>query len=309
MHKIPAWVTDRIPDIQKASYLPQRFTDSTHELWQLQLARQLKTTRQLKTARQLKKAHPEFATQCAFLKVCTNTKSPFWQIMQQLFGLDLKKEIPAFSNLYQHIGSLTSLKIPELIQAASFRKKEMKEEDAYILTSELSGSAVEDVSPLMATQLAEYLAEMHQDKSQNWGLMTKPVYSKEQWPQRLKQVLIDFSKQQNVAGDIYLSAIKSCEKIACEEFVPVMPDLRWDQFLQQDQKLTALVDLDAFVFAPRELDFVLLEFILEKEQFAAFLKVYSQAHTIPDITEVRPAYRLLLFLMQVQGELDIEACF
>jgi hypothetical protein len=85
-----------------------------------------------------------------------------------------------------------------------------------------------------------------------------------------------------------------------------MPDLRWDQFLENDGKLSALVDLDAFVFAPRELDFILLEYLLNQQQARVFAQQYQQSHSLPDLSVVRKPYRLLLFLMNVLGEEDID---
>ena len=103
-----------------------------------------------------------------------------------------------------------------------------------------------------------------------------------------------------------LEALNQVTGISVENFVPIMPDLRWDQFLQYDGKLSALVDLDAFVFGPRELELVLLEYLLDQQQAELFMLHYQQMHAMPDLSEVRTAYRLLLFLMNVLGEKNID---
>jgi hypothetical protein len=84
-----------------------------------------------------------------------------------------------------------------------------------------------------------------------------------------------------------------------------MPDLRWDQFLQHANKLTTLVDLDAFVYGPREVELVLLEYLFNDHQAKLFEKVYGQFQPIPALKQVRKSYRLLLFLMNVLGEGDL----
>jgi hypothetical protein len=84
-----------------------------------------------------------------------------------------------------------------------------------------------------------------------------------------------------------------------------MPDLRWDQFLQQNKQLTALVDLDAFVYGPKELELVLLEYLLNSEQAELFKEHYQRHSELPDLNFVRAPYRLLLFLMNVLGETDL----
>ena len=102
------------------------------------------------------------------------------------------------------------------------------------------------------------------------------------------------------------NALKQAADIEPNSFVPVMLDLRWDQFLIEDAKLKALVDLDAFVLAPSELELVLLELLFNEEQSALFAEEYQHFHSLPDLSMVRTAYRALLFLMHVLGETNCE---
>ena len=283
-----AWVIDKLPAFHSAEYVPQRFTDSTHELWRLEL-------------RQIFEGESS-----AFLKICQNTDSPFWRIQNDLFGLDLPKEIGRFSQLYDSIHKLSSLKIPKLLKSESFL-----EDRAYILSSALDGSVVEaaDVTVKMIQQLALHLASLHQHQSDEGGNYTSPSIKPQEWPNRLKGTLLRFAKSSTllIPDSILEQALESCKNIDEKSFVSMMPDLRWDQFHQHQGDLYALVDLDAFVLAPRELEFVLLEYILTAEQIPDFIHTYSSYHGIPDISQVRPAYRLLLFLMEVLGEEDIQS--
>ena len=90
-------------------------------------------------------------------------------------------------------------------------------------------------------------------------------------------------------------------------FVPILPDLRWDQFLTDSNKLTGLVDLDAVVYGARELELVLLEYLLSEQQAGVFKKVYEGYQPIPDLTLCREPYRWLLFFMNVLGEQSHDA--
>ncbi|MEE9328151.1 MAG: hypothetical protein V3U71_12770 [Cocleimonas sp.] len=288
MNQIPQWVIKSIPALKHSIYLPQRFKDSTHKLWQLALE---------DTAIEPKKA---------FLKVCENTNTPFWLIMQQLFGLDLYKQIAHFDRHYQIISSMSALSVPDLIKAKSFPDLKTGENRAYILSSKIEGFAVESINSDMVDQLARYLVELHQNKSKTWGLIGNAGIDSMQWNKILQQVLTDYSAS-NLIPDHYLSKAKAeIEVLSCSAFIPMIPDLRWDQFLQQGQELVALVDLDAFVLAPRELDFVILEYMLTADQQRQFVEVYSQYYAIPELSEVRTSYRLLLFFMQIYGESDID---
>ena len=67
-------------------------------------------------------------------------------------------------------------------------------------------------------------------------------------------------------------------------------------------------DLDAYVAAPVELDFVMLEYLLDKQQLDIFVEVYSKQKgmTIPNLDQVRSVYRHLFFIVNALGESDYQ---
>jgi aminoglycoside phosphotransferase (APT) family kinase protein len=85
-----------------------------------------------------------------------------------------------------------------------------------------------------------------------------------------------------------------------------MMDLRWDQMLHQQGQLSAIVDMDAYVIGPPELELILLEYQLSPEQAERFKAIYLDVADMPDLSAVRHTYRLLLFLMNSLGETDIQ---
>ena len=302
---IPGWLTRRIPCFKTATYYPPLFDDSTHELWLLT---------ELETGSNTNLPTPADG----FLKVCTKVQSPFWQIMQHLFEVNLPEDIRYFKPLYHTVASISPLLVPQLLAAESASQTSHL---AYLLTTKINGVVVTDVKETMVKQLAQHLARLHQQAFDYWGSLTLPLFLSAhpentqnhlhkicatQWTTRLSQTLDYFSQKQSIPAAIRQQALHACAHIYPSVFVPMMPDLRWDQFLQQNHQLTALVDLDAFVLAPRELDFVLLEYILTPEQLPLFAHTYEAILPLPDLTRVRPAYRLLLLLMQVLGERDTQ---
>ena len=306
--KLPDCLVDRLPKYEKIESIPQAFSDSTHHLWRLE------------RSKLDQKNH--------FLKICSNTESPFWQIMRDLFDFDLRIGLANFADTYTFIDKSCSLEIPALIKAET-----LENGNTYILTSKLKGKAVSNINEQMITQLANHLAELHSNTRNTWGSLNNPKFNASDWSNRLQAVLQNSSNKwggvsratarqrwsvsdDDPNGDIqssilqsdkYLkSALVACTLIETTEFVPMMPDLRWDQFNQQKGSLSALVDLDAFVYAPRELDFVILEYLLSADQINIFIQTYTKHHSIPEINQVREAYRLLLFYMQILGEDDLE---
>lgn len=281
---IPEWLKGRLPEYEKVDSIPQAFNDSTHQLWRLQGS--------------------SLDNKNHILKVCSNNDSPFWQIMHGLFGLDLRNEIANFSDVYELLDKSTGLHIPELIKAET-----LKNDNAYILTSELKGSAITSVNDQILMQMANHLAELHSNSNKNWGSLNNPSFNFFDWSSLLQATLIKSDQKWGSAflqsGEYLKRALEDSALIEPHTFVPMMCDLRWDQFLQKGGEMSALVDLDAFVFAPRELDFVILEYLLSPDQVGVFREAYSKLHVIPDIRKVRLAYRLLLFYMQILGETDL----
>ncbi len=288
---MPVWLTDKLSALDIGCYQaeckPQRFEDSTHDVWRLYS----------KQGRY-------------FLKVCSNTHSPFWQIMQQLFGVNLQADIQYFDMLYRHIAKLTPLQIPKLIKAES-----IPQHGAYILTTEAIGSLPDNacISREMLEQLAEHLAMLHNDQYKMWGSMHQPLLAADEWQQRLGDTLEKSAHKWGGGKTDYQryldTALEACYHLEVEKFVPMMPDLRWDQFLlskDNNNAVLTLLDLDAFVIAPRELDFILLEYLLDQQQAEYFTAIYTRHHDIPDLSYARSAYRLLLFFMEVLGEQAIE---
>jgi len=271
-----------LPELLKpASRLPAMFEDSTHELWLCKTVDGPK-----------------------ILKVCNHKSlknSSFWQGMNGLFNLQFPESLGYMDVAYTLLSKHSPLAIPEptAYQASVF-----------VLSDFIQGQDVEAsfVTAVMVEQLAEHLAALHHVKQKNWGALHQAKFSSQDWSTRLAQTLTGLIKlhPNELPSELVAKALKQALNSQIDDFVPAMIDLRWDQFLHQQGEISAVVDLDAFVFAPRALEFVMLEYLLNDSQAEIFKARYLKDHTMPDLSGVRIAYRLLLFLMNVLGEEDID---
>jgi len=278
-----------LAELVQVTALPAMYDDSTNRLW-----------------------HCETVDGPMMLKVCeqhTVKSSTFWQGMQSLFDINLPRQLEHFAQLYSLMNKLSCLAIPEYIASGSASEDEGAE--AFILARFLPGKMVESsgVDDEMVTKLAKQISQLHQSQRATWGAVYSQGMDVRLWGDRLRKTLITLVNKSNtiISSDIWNEALAEIENCTVESFVPIMPDLRWDQFLQQDGKLTALVDLDAIVYGPRELELVLLEFLLDEQHAAIFSEEYQQLHSLPDLSLVRKSYRLLLFMMNVLGEKNVDA--
>ena len=274
-----------LPELIQAIRLPTMYEDSTHQIWQCDTVDGL-----------------------MILKVCNTEnvkKASFWQGMKHLFDVDLIQSLGKFDFVYQKISKYSSLVIPKFIASDS---ESSPSSPAFILAQYVSGTMVDmtEIKDGMIEALARHISQCHQKEQSQWGEFQHAKYSANEWGIRLYKTLEELASNHSIPETIRDEAYQQARTLSVESFVPVMMDLRWDQFLQQKQQLSALVDLDAFVYAPKELELVLLEYLLDEQQANKFKQHYQQEKTIDDLSQVRKAYRLLLFLMNILGEKDIE---
>ncbi|OJD74336.1 nitrate reductase [Bacillus paramycoides] len=91
-----------------------------------------------------------------------------------------------------------------------------------------------------------------------------------------------------------------------KESTLVLIDMDPTQFLSNGQSITGLVDTEAYAIAPREFDFIGLEYVLTEKEARAFKQGYETIISIPRLEECRQPYRYLYRLLSVQGSVELE---
>jgi aminoglycoside phosphotransferase (APT) family kinase protein len=86
----------------------------------------------------------------------------------------------------------------------------------------------------------------------------------------------------------------------------VLVDIGAEQFLTDGRRLTAVVDTEAYVIGPRELDFIGLEYSLDAQSAAPFLAGYRSVLPPPNLSQVRHVYRYFYRLLGVKGQVDLD---
>ncbi len=261
--------------------LEAQFPDSTHQLWQC-----------------------DTADGKMILKVCHQQRlqnSTFWLGINHLFQLDFPNSLGRTHFISQFLQREGDFAVPEVIA---------EQAGHYVLVRYLNGVDLSayQIDNTTVSQLAHHWGKLHLQISTQWGCIDKPVFNANDWPVRLEQTIQLLSDRSGlqIPADILKLSYEQSGALSPEQFVPVMPDFRWDQLRQCDDDTYAIVDLDAFVRAPRELEWVLLEYLLSPQQAKLFVEVYTQYQPIPDLSACRLSYRLLLFLMNVLGETQLQ---
>ncbi len=241
------------------------------------------------------------------LKLCYRDnvdQSPIWQIMQQLFDVSLPEDLADLSQTQQLIENQGILPIPELLACG----REQSEIPAFMLSRVADGVTLQKkrLTDDIVLQFAKHLAALHLQKQTTWGKVTHADNLAEDWSARLLKTLLRHSSKLPIGEPWLYKVMTQLEQVTPTHFAPIMIDNRWDQYLMKDGHISALVDLDAFVIGPPELELVLLEYQLDKKQAAVFVKEYEKSLPLPDLSAQRLTYRLLLFLMNALGEDNLD---
>lgn len=268
--------------IAQPTAIPNKFEDSTHQLF-----------------------HCKTADGEMVLKVCntvTIEKSLFWLGTNHLFAADFPNSLGDIHLTHQFLEKNGTLNVPGFVAASANR---------YVLTRYLDGkdAETEHIPDEWVIALAEHIARLHKCAYTRWGKLHGPQFPVHEWANRLHETLAFLAKQHDkrITEPLLSEVLTQAKNIRETDFVPVMLDLRWDQFRLSDSRTQnlVLIDLDAFVIAPRTLDLVLLEYVLTPEQLELFKQRYTQTHRWPDHNANTPCYQLLLFLMNILGESDL----
>lgn len=238
-----------------------------------------------------------------------NFAGPFWVGCEALFGIDPRNTF-AIEAVNTSLAAASPIPVPQVL------RKGIADGRPYVIVEDLSGTTPKNFSPFTAETLealGKALARIHSHRFDYYGQPAGPVsYALSTFQARIVETM-HMLVAQFYAHDPQITAAleplctAALQSSPLEAGALVMIDLDAPQFLTDGEHLTALVDTDAYVVGPRELDFIGLEFVLEEPEGKAFARGYSSLLPIPDLSQVRPVYRYLYRLLKVYGNVELEA--
>ena len=231
----------------------------------------------------------------------------FWWGLKQLFGVDPRDMIHFEANL-KLLGGIPDIPVPQVLVRKSLHGRE------YLAVERMEGSMLRSFVGQPDGLLHDFgvwLAKVHSISFDKFGnLAGTQAEAKDRFHPRLAEtmrIMVEREHAHDPAMNEYLTVVlEQLERLpAPEAFCPVMIDLEPAQFLEENGKIAALVDAEAYVAAPRELDFVGLEYVMNERSARPFAEGYSSVRAMPDLSRCRMVYRFFYRLMGVQGSVDI----
>ncbi len=232
----------------------------------------------------------------------------FWWGGRDLFGVD-PTHVFALAQVNRVLRELSTIPVPAVLRTGRIDGK------PYAVVERMEGTVLksfQDLSPTALIQLGEAIARIHSQTYAECGILTGAVrYPAAEFHERMVRTMRGLVER-FYADDVAISRLLDpmCQR-ALQLPRPgnaslVMLDMDPTQFLTDGSRITALVDTEVYVRAPRELDLIAMEYLLDEERIRAFATGYQEVLSLPDLRAVRPVYRYLYRLMEVQGSVEID---
>jgi hypothetical protein len=241
-------------------------------------------------------------------RMTAEPSNEFWWGCRNLFGID-PRQVYELEHVNNKLSELTSIPVPRVINKGEEFARE------FVVVEKLKGEVVQSFigQPSSVLQsLGEGLAEIHRYNENYIGSPSgKFKVRLEDFNQHLKDIMAElvsrfYFDQERIKSKL-IEINDLLDRLPVPEFSTfVLVDMDPTQFLSNSKVITGLVDTEAYVIAPRELDFIGLEYVLDEKAAMSFKVGYEKVMGIPDLTKCRTIYRYLYRLLSVQGSVDID---
>jgi hypothetical protein len=224
--------------------------------------------------------------------------SAFMLGLSGLFGVD-PRDLQATAGAYRHWQGLGAWAVPaplgltEVLGSAALR------------VEFIQGDRAQDLQTADGAELGRQMACIHTHRSSVYGDVNaqtaRPL--SDFYPRALGVVQEVAQRYQPANWAAHWPQVQAAFAAAPEptHTVPMLLDWSGDQFVWRGGQPYALVDVEAGALAPPELDLCLWELLLTGEQARAFRAAYAARLPFPDLRPHRPACRLLLLALEVEG--------
>jgi hypothetical protein len=235
----------------------------------------------------------------------------FWWGCKFMFGIDPRHMI------YFEENSKVLNAIPHILAPAILSKAKMDGRE-YLVVEKMKGTALPSFtnqSDEMMQQLGGWLAKIHLNTFDFFGnLAGTRTEKKELFHTRLAEAMKllverDYVNNSEIRERLEHMTNELSALPVPQHFCPILVDLDPSQFLTDNGMISAIVDTEAYVVAPRELDFIGLEYVLDEQASKAFLAGYTTILDIPELANCRKVYRYLYRLLGVHGSVELDKWF
>jgi len=235
----------------------------------------------------------------------------FWWGCKHVFGIDPRAMLYFEENL-KVLHPIPEVPAPQIISSDKIDGRD------YLVVEKMKGNgplSFKGQSRELLCQLGVWLAKVHANTYDFYGNLARTkVREKVDFHHQLSQAMTMIVEREHATTSPIQQLLESILSELQElplpvHFCPVLVDMDPSQFLMDNGRLSAIVDVEAYVVAPREFDFIGLEYILDRSAADAFIQGYTTILALPELSKVRRVYRYFYRLLGVQGSVDLDRWF
>lgn len=235
-------------------------------------------------------------------------ENDFWWGLWCLFGTDPRR-VFELKVIHHYLADFGSISVPRVIRMGYVEGR------PHIVVERMHGHTLRSFSALPDNALRDpgrALARIQSHEFDWCGspgdtLRYAPVEFHRRLASTMEQLVVRFYRGNT---EIEAQLRPMCEAAlalpAPKAGALVMADMDRSQFLTDGVQLTALVDTEAYVVAPRELDLIGMEYVLDTRGAAFVAEGYREVLPLPDVSAVRRVYRYFCRLIRIQGAVRLD---
>ncbi|WHY31149.1 nitrate reductase [Bacillus wiedmannii] len=241
-------------------------------------------------------------------KMNEEPNNDFWWGCKNLFGID-PRNIHHLESVHTLLQEHTNLPIPTILEKHIVNGRE------FVVAEKLVGNTVQSFigqPDSILFSLGKGLAEIHTFKADYIGNVSGSFQiTLDEFQSHILNVskaLVNmfYSDNESIQNAFPTFESQLSSLPAPKDSTLVLIDMDPTQFLSDGTSITGLVDTEAYAVAPREFDFIGLEYIFTEKEAHAFKQGYETIMPIPRLEECRHPYRYLYRLLSVQGSVELE---
>jgi Ser/Thr protein kinase RdoA (MazF antagonist) len=237
----------------------------------------------------------------------TSALSPFWQHLQDVFGLGYGTQLRNIDPILRAIDEDGLLQAPRPVAVTT-----VGDRPAYILSWVEGTSWEPDEFPDSGSvheRLGKYVARLHLRTYDKLGTLTEQAIDPAEFVARanssMQRTISRFwSHRPDIRGWFERHATAIDPNVFSGNLAPIMPDISGNQFVYRDETLAGVVDLDSYVVGPRELELAVAEMCLTRPE--DFRRGYESVLPLPRFAEFRAYCRFWMLVCEGAADPDVE---
>ncbi|MEX2246120.1 MAG: phosphotransferase [Dehalococcoidia bacterium] len=232
----------------------------------------------------------------------------FWTGLKRLFGIDAM-DMDRLRTVSNFVNDARGLRAPSVLRTGVFEGR------SYAITELAPGRHVDSFDHVPAAAAEAFGVAVAQAHQRTFGQCGCPggtvTYPAAQFHERVAGAIDWLAKEYREADERDRAVARDCARML-REMPPartaslVLIDIGGSQYLWDDNGPTAVVDTEAFVFAPKELELIVLESDNGYAFNEAFRRGYETVSPLPRLRLARAPYRCLIALLEVNGRMSLD---